>query len=219
MAKKRIIPLREEKHIRTKLALLNEIASGLKNQTFRDINIKEVCQRVLVSEPTFYNYYPRKRDVFIYFIRLWKIDLSWHLQRLSKDLSFREVVDAVFDFYAKLHSENPRLFNEMTTALLQEGQRDFIIELSFAEKYLAFPGRKGMVPLSSTSFETDMIKWINKAKEQGVLKETIDSEMLLMNIMSICMSVWAQTESIVKKRPIKEYYTELFNILWEGVAK
>lgn len=219
MSKKRIIPLREEKHIRTKLALLNEIASGLKNYTFNQINIKQVCRSVLVSEPTFYNYFPRKRDVFLYYIRLWLIEIGWHMEHLADDLTFREVVDSVFDFYAEYFNKNPRLFNELTAALLREKQDEFDQELSFAEKYIAFPKKDGLVGLSAKTFENSMMAHIKEAKQRGELKNTLTNETLFIQIRSIIFSIPAQMRSLKEKKPLREYYKNQFDMLWNGIAK
>ena len=56
--------LREKKHAQTKLAILTEFITHLESgKPIDELSNKEICNRVNISEATFYNYFPQKKEI------------------------------------------------------------------------------------------------------------------------------------------------------------
>ena len=62
--------LRERKHARTKIAIMNAFIERLEKTRFDDISIRQICKSVEVSEGTFFNYFPEKIDIINYYMNL-----------------------------------------------------------------------------------------------------------------------------------------------------
>jgi hypothetical protein len=71
-------PLRQRKYARTKLALMNAALERLKDKSLEEISVRELCEEAEVSEATFFNYFPSKTDLLVYFVQLWTIEAGWH---------------------------------------------------------------------------------------------------------------------------------------------
>ena len=69
--------LREKKHARTKIAIMNAFIKRLEKTRFDDISIREICKSVEVSEGTFFNYFSEKIDIINYYSHLLFLKIFW----------------------------------------------------------------------------------------------------------------------------------------------
>ena len=78
MEKFRKPSLREKKFARTRLALAQATTNHLEAAAFETLSVKALCERVQISEATFFNYFPRKDDLIVYLDHLWTLELNWY---------------------------------------------------------------------------------------------------------------------------------------------
>ena len=78
--KKLDFPLRERKYAQTKIALATAVIDRLKEKRLNDISVKELCDTIPISEVTFYHYFSRKTDIFVYLLKVWHLHMEWHLK-------------------------------------------------------------------------------------------------------------------------------------------
>ena len=63
--------LRKHKAAKLKLAILDQTLRLIGKKPFQDLHVKEICKRVKVSKVTFFNYFPMKEEVLLYYHRIW----------------------------------------------------------------------------------------------------------------------------------------------------
>src|SRR5215468_4484063 len=90
------IPLRPRKQAQTRLTLLRAVLARLDGtRTLDDINVRELCDEAEISEASFFNYFPKKTDLLVHFIRLWSLDLAWRVQHELGQATARDAIEAI----------------------------------------------------------------------------------------------------------------------------
>lgn len=133
------IPLRERKYAMNKLAIVDAAAMLLKEKTFAEIRVKELCSTAMMSEATFFNYFKKKSDLLLYISCLWMIELALATRVKLGEKSGIRLINAVFDHTADKITEQPRLASEI---FFFKAGLETIPEppdISIAERLLAFP--------------------------------------------------------------------------------
>ena len=132
----------------------------LKTKRLRDISVKEVCETIPVSEVTFYNYFPKKTDVLVYILKLWHLEMAWHLKKWEEEKNNIEIIEAFFDFTASEIENYPWAMNDALAFFVQK-RGDFCFEeMSMAEKLLAYPELEGIeeIPLPRKPKEKQLLQ-------------------------------------------------------------
>ncbi len=70
------LSLREKKFARVRLAILSAVLRLTKERSLADISVREICELAQVAPATFFNYFPSKEDVLVYYMRLWSIPIT-----------------------------------------------------------------------------------------------------------------------------------------------
>jgi AcrR family transcriptional regulator len=187
MAKK-MYPLRERKHAKTKIALVNAFIEKLKTTRFADISIKEICQSVEVSEGTFYNYFPQKFDVINYFQLLHILKIEWETNQRKDKFGPLELIDLAFDSMAETISQ-PYLFFEIVSVFTSEHIKPPKGTLTSVEKVYAFPNCNGIEDTSLESLDDFFRRHLREAKKQGEIDKNIDIEDVFIVLKTILIGV------------------------------
>lgn len=210
------IPLRERKYAQTKLAILDAVVEALERKPFEDIGVRELCQTVEISEPTFFNYFPRKSDVLIYFIQMWTIEVSWHARKAAGKGGGIGAIRAVFDFTAKQVVEHPRVMSEIIAFQARMTEPPEVGEITLAERLVAFPDLEGVDTLPAMGLESIFPEQINKAIALSELPADTDVQTVMISLAAIFFGVpmfmCARTPET-----IGAIYRAQLHLLWEGV--
>ena len=126
--------LREKKQATLKLKILDTFDENLKTKTLADISVKEVAKELEISEMTFFNYFGSKKEVLIYFIELWSLEMQMHIEGLEP----LEAIYRIFEETAKTIEKNPNLFMEIVASMALYGMSKKDIPISRAERILRF---------------------------------------------------------------------------------
>jgi len=139
------LPLREKKYATQKLKILDAFDEKLKTKSLADISVKEIAAELEISEMTFFNYFGSKKEVLIYFIELWSLEMQIHIEGKEPI----ESIYLIFEETAKTIEKNPNLFMEIVSAMALSGVAKKDISITKAERILRF----GMdVPYSEGGF-------------------------------------------------------------------
>jgi AcrR family transcriptional regulator len=219
MEKEYTLSLRERKHAQTKIALAEAVMERLKTKRLKDISVKEVCETIPVSEVTFYNYFPRKTDVLVYILKLWHLNMGWHLKQWETEKSNIEIIEAFFDFAAREIGQYPWVMNDTLAFFLQKRGDVCFEDISVAEKLLAFPELKGIeeISLPRNPKEKPMLdKYIDRAIAKGELSEETDSELVKACIDAIFIGA---VMSLHEKNPrqIRIVSRKILQMFWQGL--
>ena len=128
------LSLREKKQATLKLKILDTFCERLKTKALADISVKEISKELDISEMTFFNYFKSKKEVLIYFIELW----SLQMQLLIENLKPIDAIYRIFEETAKIIEENPNLFMEIVATMALQGVSKKNIEITKAERILRF---------------------------------------------------------------------------------
>jgi len=128
------IPLRERKYATQKLKILDAFIEKLKEKSLADISVKEIAQTLEISEMTFFNYFKNKREVLVYFIELWSLEMQLKIEKKPP----KEAIYLVFEETAKLIEQNYQLFMEIVSAMALYGMPQKDIAIGRAERLLRF---------------------------------------------------------------------------------
>ena len=144
---KRDCSLREKKHARTKIALMNAFIERLRNSRFENIAIKDVCQSAEISEGTFFNYFPEKIDVITYYVNLMTMKLIWKAWRKT---SKGESIALINAFFKEMADEFTKLdiTYEIISILVVQHEHPKKVAMPDIEKHLVFPDLAGIEDMS-----------------------------------------------------------------------
>ena len=128
------ISLREKKYATLKLQILNTFDEKLKTKALADISVKEIAKELNISEMTFFNYFGSKKEVLIYFIELWSLEMQMYIEGLKPIAA----IYRIFEETAKTIESNPNLFMEIVASMALNGMHKKDIVISKAERILRF---------------------------------------------------------------------------------
>lgn len=181
------LSLRERKYAQTKLALLRAATERMKVKPLDVISVKELCDAIPVSEMTFYNYFPKKTDLLVYYFQVTTLEAAWYLQHAVKNKTHLEMVEECFDFMARKLVADPSVMTETLAHFGQEREAPNFTTLSKAEQILALPHLPGIEDLSveDTRIETIIEPYLEQAIEQGELPDDLDLNTVMIMVFSI----------------------------------
>ncbi len=179
-------PLREKKHARTKVGLMNAFMDRLKKSWFDDISIKEVCRVAEIAEGTFFNYFPEKIDVIGYYLQLLTLKMIW---KAKQEIPVGKNLPLINSIFSQLGEElaHVNVIYQILSVLLLQSEKPKKVEISDLEKKLAFPDQEGIENGSSKMLDTWFKECLGAARKNGELpsKTNIDDvQVALMTILS-----------------------------------
>lgn len=178
--------LREKKHVRTKVGLMNAFMERLQDCRFDDISVREICRSVEISEGTFFNYFPEKIDVVVYYLHCITLELMWSARRQAPPGRFIPLIDSLFaQIAAKLDSVN--LIYQILSALLVQNERPRRMTLSELEKKTVFPNCEGIEAVPTLMLDEFLVECIKGALKSGELPVTTNINDTRVSLMSIIM--------------------------------
>jgi len=165
--------LRDLKYAQARLTLLHAFLDDLAVTPVDEIRIKDLCKKAEVSEPSFYNYFPRKDDLFLYFISLWSVDVQLHIRhRIPAENPGIQTIREIFRYSAERISTSSRIMKEIlsyqartdTSLRIQE-----IRPVTDAEKSLAFGAADDLYSLPDQGLKPLLTEHITAAVKNGEL--------------------------------------------------
>jgi AcrR family transcriptional regulator len=182
-----VFSLRERNYAQTKLALLRVAIRKIEERPLSDISVKELCEAVPVSEMTFYNYFPKKTDLLVYYIQISALETAWYLKNAVKNKASIEMVEACFDFLVRKVVAEPLMMSETIAFFGQERENPDFGVLSNVEQVLAFPNLPGIESLEvhDSRIETLVEPYLAQAIASGELPKELDVNEVLIMVTSI----------------------------------
>ncbi len=128
------LSLREKKQATLKLNILDTFDEKLKTKALADISVKEIAHDLEISEMTFFNYFGSKKEVLIYFIELWSLEMQMYIEGLPP----LEALYRIFEETATMIEKNPNLFMEIVATMALQGIVKKDMNIGRAERILRF---------------------------------------------------------------------------------
>jgi AcrR family transcriptional regulator len=208
--------LRERKFARTRLALADVATRHLEMASFETLSVKTLCERVQISEATFFNYFPHKEDLIVYLDRLWTLELNWYGQQAASQQQGLSVIEALFRYTAIQIQKKPGLMGEVIAHEARSRARHAGPEITIAERQLAFSDLPGIEDLPDDSLEGLLRSALQDGIDAGELPANTAVPAAMVGLVSIFYGVpLAMQQGNVAA--IGAMYRQQLAILWEGL--
>jgi AcrR family transcriptional regulator len=208
--------LRERKFARTRLALAQATTNHLEAAAFETLSVKALCERVQISEATFFNYFPRKDDLIVYLDHLWTLELNWYGQQAAQQQQGLAVIEALFRYTAIQIQKKPGLMGEIIAHEARTRERQAGPTITLAERMLAFADLDGIEKLPDDSLETLLRNALQSAIDAGELLENTAIAAAMVALVSIFYGVPLAMQH-GNPAAIGAMYRQQLVILWEGL--
>ena len=210
------LSLRERKFARTKLGLLNAALARVEQRPLDEISVKELCAAAEVSEATFFNYFPRKSDILLYFSQLWSLEISWHLASTPEPLNGLPAIAEIFRLAARKIQDQPAAVGEVIAFQARNRSRHRPPEPGRAERLLAFPDRPGIERFAANGMDQLLARHLQYAIERGELPANTHVRSAMVGLVSIFYGV---PLALAQSNPqgIGSAYQYQLSVLWTGV--
>ena len=177
--------LRARKHARTKLALLDAFVERLASKPLDEVPVREICEAVGVSQPTFFNYFEGKADLLVYFVQLWSVEQG---AAAHADLERDGAVAAIRGIYrrtADAFVAHPRIIAEIFAAQAQREAPPRVHEIGLAERLERYADLEGAADLPALGLDSLLPNLIQHAVERGELPATTNTALLFLTLSSV----------------------------------
>lgn len=208
--------LRERKFAKTRLALAEAASHHLEAASFETLSVKSLCERVQISEATFFNYFPKKEDLIVYLDRLWALELNWYGQQAMQQHQGLAVIDALFRYTSIQIQKKPGLMGEIIAHEARSRTRHRSPEITVAERMLAFSDLDGIVDTPDDNLEGLLRGSLQTAIEQGELPENIAMSAAMVGLVSIFYGVPLALQHS-NPAAIAAMYRQQLELLWRGL--
>ena len=217
------IPLQQRKQARTRLALLDAAIEMMRKKTLADITVEEICQKAEVSRGTFFRYFPRKTDLLYYHVRLWSIESVWHARQLAGEKSGLAIIEAYFEWSVNIITKHPRLFSEIIALRAYEPleiakrMQNDNLKITQAERFLRFPGMKGIDSILDGTFYIIFQESIEEAIAKREIPENVDMKEVILSLASIFYGVPFMLADQTTPIDLTAAFKRQLHILWAGL--
>jgi AcrR family transcriptional regulator len=208
--------LRERKYAQTKITLMKAAVQRLNQTPFESLSVKDLCDNVLVSEATFFNYFPRKSDLLAYIGQLWTLEVSWQGQQVARETPGLPAIQAVFDRTAQQIQAQPRLMGELIAWQARLREKPELASITLAERQLAFPELEGIEETPGTGLETLLAANVQKAIDGGDLPGNTPINTVMVALLSIYYGVPLALR-LANPAAIGNMYRQQLLLLWAGL--
>jgi AcrR family transcriptional regulator len=212
------LPLREKKFARVRLAILSAVVQLTKERSLADISVREICQVAQVAPATFFNYFPSKEDVLVYYMRLWSIPITLQCRAVAAQRTAFDAVFAVFDYTAREMEQDPHLMFEIIAYIAQAQEPPQPPSISRAERLLAFPDLPGAEEVEPQSLDELFTALLQRALHAGELSPSTSIQAVALLLKTIFYGVPLATRG-EGSQTIRHAYYAVLAVLLAGLKQ
>jgi AcrR family transcriptional regulator len=183
------LPLREKKFARVRLAILSAALQLMQERSLSEISVREICEMAQVAPATFFNYFPTKEDVLVYYMRLWSIPVTLQCRVVAAQRTVLDAVVTVFDYTAREIELSPRLMFEIIAYIAHATVSPHLPELTRAERLLAFPDLPGSEEVELQSIDNVFAELLKQVVRAGELPSSFSIEAVALLLKTIFYGV------------------------------
>ena len=208
--------LRERKFAKTRLALADAVTRHLEAASFDTLSVKSLCERVQISEATFFNYFPKKEDLIVYLDCLWTLELNWYGRQAAAQGNGLPVIEALFRYTAIQIQKKPGLMAEIIAYEALSRERREGPEITTAERMMAFSDLEGIAEMSDQSLEGLLRSSLETAIKAGDLPANMAIAAAMVGLVSIFYGVPLAIQH-TNSAAIGAMYRQQLELLWGGL--
>ena len=182
-------PLRQIKFVRTRTSVLKVTTNLLKERSFDEITVDEICQKSQISRGTFFNYFPQKDFIFYYYLRIFTIKIAKRMENWNKDITFREQLEDIYKWFDE-ESQYPNFIKFYIYCLL-ENKKDNDMKLTEAEFVYFFTGiddEEAYLYYNNLTIAGIIKDLCKQAKAQGEIPKEIEEDKMAKVFLSLLLA-------------------------------
>lgn len=206
---------RERKTAENKQSLLRSLLERIKTKEFGDIKISDLCNDASISQASFYNYFPRKTDLLVYFVQLWSLEVTWKVEYELR-ISGLDAIESVFCDTAKSILKHPEVMAEITSFQAKWKMTTRMPDLTVADKVLAYPAYVSVGSLPVTGLSSILTSQLKTAVRNGELPHETPIDVVLVMLDSIFFGSPMFLKQLTVDQ-ITAFYREQLAIVWCGI--
>ena len=111
--------------IKTKNLIYNTLIELMKDKTFEEIKVSEICNKALINRSTFYSHYEDKYDLLVDFINSLKDEFVTELNKNSSNLNTKEYYIELIKIFLN-HIEERK---EMYTSIMINNRNSIMMDI------------------------------------------------------------------------------------------
>jgi AcrR family transcriptional regulator len=169
------LPLRERNAARLRLRLLRAALDLTADRAFADVSVREICEAVEVSQGTFFNHFPGKDALLVYYVHLWSLRAGALARAAAAAGRALDALRTVFAYTADEIEAHPSVMLEIITLVAQASAPPAPLPISRAERLLAFPDVPEVEALEPRPVGTLVAEAVELARDRGELPSTTDT--------------------------------------------
>ncbi len=179
---------REIKTAQNKQTILNSLLARMHKEVFDKIKICDLCADANISQASFYNYFPQKSDILVYYIQLWAVEMHWQIL-IERKLIGLNAIDALFNLTAETCATHPQLMAEIVAFQAKSHKIIKLTPLSKADKLVAYPNYQGIETIVVEDLPALLSINIQQAIDAKELPRCSDVATLIISLSATFFSV------------------------------
>lgn len=179
---------REIKTAQNKQKILNSLLARMHKEVFDKIKISDLCTDTNISQASFYNYFPQKSDILVYYIQLWAVEMHWQIL-IERKLIGLNAIDALFNLTAETCATQPQLMAEIVAFQAKSLKIIKVTPLSKADKLVAYPNYQGIETMVVEDLPALLSINIQQAIDAKELPRCSDVGTLIVSLSATFFSV------------------------------
>lgn len=210
------LPLREQKHARTRQMLLDALVERLSERSLSEIAVSELAAAANISDATFFNHFQNKDALLTFFIQVWSVEIAAYAQRIETEHeSAIEGITALFDHTAATISLHPNVMLEIISLQARMPAALVPPEVPRADRLLRLPTVASALELPEAGLGAILPVFLSRAVARGELAARVDVPALTLALASIFFGV---PLLLGRKQPdaIGPMYRAQLALVWAG---
>lgn len=212
MATKRALTTAQKKQ-----ALVEVLLYRMQMEDFDEIKISDLCRDAQVSEASFYNYFPQKTDVLVYFILLWTVEIGWKL-RYENHIDGLLEIEQFFRELAQSIAEQPSLIAEIIAFQIKWTPSGKWPQLSEADKLVAYPEYEKIFSIEAEGLDKMLMPSLQEAVARGEIPESTPLSVIASGICSLFFGIPMLVKQVPREQ-LHDIFLEQLRLLWDGARK
>ncbi|MDH5470233.1 MAG: TetR/AcrR family transcriptional regulator, partial [Gammaproteobacteria bacterium] len=188
----------------------------LEAASFESLSVKALCERVQISEATFFNYFPKKEDLIVYLDRLWTLELNWYGRQATEQKRGLAVIETLFRYTSIQIQKKPGLMGEIIAHEARARERHAGPEITPAERMIAFSDLDDINSLPDDSLENLLRSSLQAGIDQGELPPNTAIAAAMVALVSIFYGVPLAMQH-ANPAAIGAMYRQQLALLWAGL--
>ena len=209
--------LRETKHAKTRIAIVQAFIEALETSPYDEISIRQICKKVEISEGTFFNYFSEKLDLINYYTHLLFLKVIWRARQQSpQETPFIDFIESMFVKLAEEH-RNFNVVYKMISVLLVQPGRPKRVEITDLERSIFLPGCPGIETIPVCLPDEFFMAAIEDAHRRGELPADLKANDLKLSLNTILIGTMLALKFEDKNAGAYHYRRQL-QLLWKGLG-